>query len=381
MKRECDRTRPLLGAYADNELGPDQAAQVLTHLETCADCRRELDQIEGLGKLAKSVQHPKLVDDYWDWHRDRVWRRILGADRRQAPSRRPSLAWARLILPAVSAAVLVFVIFAGWRMLGEKSSLTGKGMVAERNSTQGPAPAPVASHEERGPVAEAKSAGTGAAAGEGHSQLVATGRGTEKIEVSYAGKGGGTAGTASYSKPAPAAERGVVPESEVAADELGKALASAPPAGGRPVGVSSRRQGRIVSGPVLLDQPALANAAALDTGTVLLSVKTDSAGRVLSAAVRRSSGSPKLDSVAVRQIRQSHFKAAVKNNRSVPSSFEYPYRFQKKQAAPNEQQKPQTEQKPREVQKPQGQQNQPIQNDKTEKPDSGKQAKPQRENR
>jgi TonB family protein len=136
-----------------------------------------------------------------------------------------------------------------------------------------------------------------------------------------------------------------------------------------------------VSGPVLLDQPPLANADALDTGTVLLSVKTDSAGRVLSAAVRRSSGSPKLDSVAVRQIRQSHFKAAVKNNRSVPSSFEYPYRFQKKQAAPKEQPKPQAETKQPVERKVREKQNQPVQDDKSQKQDSDKQDKPQRENR
>ena len=114
MKREGDAIRPLLGAYADKELDPARAEQVRIHLETCAECRRELAQIEGLGKLARSVQHPQLVDDYWDWHRDRVWRGILGADRRQAPSRRPTLAWARLIMPVASAAVLVFVIFAGW---------------------------------------------------------------------------------------------------------------------------------------------------------------------------------------------------------------------------------------------------------------------------
>jgi len=381
MKRERDAIRPLLGAYADKELDPARAEQVRIHLETCADCRRELAQIEGLGKLAKGVQHPQLVEDYWDWHRDRVWRGIMGADRRQAPSRRPTLAWARLILPAVSAAVLVFVIFAGWRMLGEKSPLTGKGMVAERDLTQEPAPAPVATREERGPVAGAKSAGTGAAVGEGPSQLAATGRGTEKTEVSYAGKGGGAAGAVSGSNRSMAAERRGAPQSEIAADELGKALASAPSPGGQPSGASSKKMGRIISGPVLLESPTLADADALDTGTVLLNVKTDSAGRVLSAAVRRSSGSAKLDSVAVRQMRLSRFKAAVKNNRSVSSSFEYPFRFQKKQAQPQEQQKPQTEQKPREVQKPQGQQNAPIQDDKSQQQDSGKQAKPQRENR
>ena len=368
MKREGDAIRPLLGAYADKELDPARAEQVRVHLEACADCRRELAQIEGLGKLASSVQHPRLVDDYWDWHRDRVWRGILGADRRQAPNRRRSLAWARLILPAVSAAVLVFVIFAGWRMLGERSPLTGKSMVAERDLTQEPASTPVATREEREPGAEAKSAGAGAAAGEGKSQVAAVGRGTEKIDVSYAGRG--AAGAASGAKRSNATGLGGTPESEIAADELGKALVSAPPAAGQSVGASSRKGGRIISGPVLLESPSLADADALDTGTVLLSVKTDSAGRVLSAAVRRSSGSARLDSVAVRQMRLSRFKAAVKNNRSVSSSFEYPLRFQKKQAQPQVQQKPQTEQKP------QGQQNAPTQDDKSQKQDSGNQSAP-----
>jgi protein TonB len=270
------------------------------------------------------------------------------------------------------------VVFAGWRMLGEKSPLAGKGMVAERGLTQEPAPAPVATREERGPVAEAKSARAGA--DEGQTQLAATGLETEKTEVGYAGKGAGAAGAASASRPALAAESRA-PESEIAADELGKALASAPPAGGRPVGASSRREGRIVSGPVLLESPRLADADAdaLDTGTVLLSVKTDSAGRVLSAAVRRSSGSPKLDSVAVRQLRQSRFKAAVKNKRSVPSSFEYPFRFQKKLAKPQEQQKPQEKLIQREEQKPRGRQNTPTKDDKSQKQDSGKQAMPLKE--
>ena len=57
-------------------------------------------------------------------------------------------------MPVASAAVLVFVIFAGWRMLGEKSSLTGKGVFAERDMTQEPVRAPAASREERGSAAE-----------------------------------------------------------------------------------------------------------------------------------------------------------------------------------------------------------------------------------
>jgi len=106
------------------------------------------------------------------------------------------------------------------------------------------------------------------------------------------------------------------------------------------VGVSSDKgNGRIVSGPTLVGSPP-AYAAAPDTGTVLLSVRTDSTGRVVNAFVSRSSGSARLDSLAVRQMLQSRFKAAVKNNRRVASSFEYPFHIQKKPARSVKREKP-----------------------------------------
>ena len=134
-----------------------------------------------------------------------------------------------------------------------------------------------------------------------------------------------------------------------------------------------------MSGPVLLESPTIADADVTDTGTVLLSVKTDSTGRVMSAGVRRSSGSSRLDSLAVRQIRQSRFKAAVKNKRSVPSSFAYPYRFQKKQAKPQDQPEPQEKQVQREQRSIQVEQNVPAQEDKSRKQDSSQQVTPVRE--
>jgi TonB family protein len=87
-----------------------------------------------------------------------------------------------------------------------------------------------------------------------------------------------------------------------------------------------------VSGPVLLESPPMPDLDILDTGTVLLNVTTDSNGLVMGAVVSQTSGSVLLDSIALLQVRQSRFKAPVKDSRRVPASFEYPYRFQKKQA-------------------------------------------------
>ena len=64
MKQACGSVREWLGAFADGELDPARTEQVSAHLETCAGCRRELDQIQELHRLAKSMEHPRLAEDY-----------------------------------------------------------------------------------------------------------------------------------------------------------------------------------------------------------------------------------------------------------------------------------------------------------------------------
>jgi TonB family protein len=396
MKQTCGSVREWLGAFADGELDSARTEQVRAHLETCAGCRRELDQIQELHKLTKRVEHPRLAEDYWDWHRTKVWHGIRNRKRAPTPAYRPSFAWPKLATAAAGFVVVLVVVIAGWRTLLERPGTAGRTL-AERQTK---AVAPVAAAPGAKRSAEVKETGKAAeeipARVEGRyvelTQVpAATGRDAEKTSIGYASRGAGTTGANDASKPATASvRRAEEAELKVAAEQADNELASAPATAGQRLRASSgKHAGRIVSGPVLLDQPPLADADALDTGTVLLNVKTDSAGRVLSAGVRRSSGSPRLDSVAVSQIRQSRFKAAVKNNRSVPSSFAYPYRFQKKQAKPQEEQMPREKQVEREEQKPQTepklreehklQPEQPAQDDKSQQQDSGKQAAPVKE--
>jgi TonB family protein len=397
MKQTCGSVREWLGAFSDGEIDPARTEQVSAHLETCAGCRRELDQIQELHKLTKSVEHPRLAEDYWDWHRTKVWHGIRNRKRAPAPSYRPSFAWPKLATAAAGLVVVMVVVIVGWRTLLERPGTAGRTLAERQTKAEAPVAAvPVAKPSTAGGNPEA-SAGAARVEAEGRSDElaqspVATGRDAEKTNVGYAAKGGGATGVTSAAKPAAAPLNRPAPETKLAARESDNELASAPATAGQRLRASSGKQrGRIVSGPVLLESPPLADADALDTGTVLLNVKTDSAGRVLSAGVRRSSGSPRLDSVAMSQIRQSRFKAAVKNKRSVPSSFAYPYRFQKKQAKPQEEQmphekqvereeqKPQTEPKLREEHKLQQEQNQPAQDDKSQQQDSGKQAAPVKE--
>lgn len=335
MKRKCGSIRDLLGAYADNELDQARADQVVRHLETCADCRRELDQILELSRLAKGVEHPKLAEDYWDWHRTRVWRGLRERRRALTPYYRPSFAWPRLAAAAAGFVVVLVVVLAGWRTLLPRPGAAGRALSEPKTMSE----SPVASVPAVGRSAESDAAKkiTGGAALESEgrtdalAQVPATSvRDEEKTSVGFAAKGVG-AGSTSKPSAVPAA-RGVVPKIEVAAERHREELAAVPSPSGERIGVSSdAEKGRVVSGPVLVGSPP-GYAAAPDTGTVLLSVRTDSTGRVVSAVVSRSSGSAKLDSLAVRQMLQSRFKAAVKNNRRVASSFEYPFHIQKKPA-------------------------------------------------
>jgi TonB family protein len=331
MRRECDAIRPLLGAFADKELDAAQADKVRQHLATCADCPRELAQIEQLHRLVQGVEHPQLAEDYWHWHRARVWRGIRNVTRRRMPGFRPSFGWTRFAPVAAGVAIVLVVVIAGWRMFGERQLLTGRGPVAERALGQPQASAPSAAPKTPATVAseekvatanalrdEAEASPGGAAAGAGRNESA------DKAASGSAGKAAESEGIARAESESPAVRA-------TAADEI-RRLPAAPPAPVKSAGFKAKLRESIVSGPVLLESPPMPDLDILDTGTVLLNVTTDSNGLVMGAVVSQTSGSVLLDSIALLQVRQSRFKAPVKDSRRVPASFEYPYRFQKKQA-------------------------------------------------
>jgi anti-sigma factor RsiW len=52
---DCERTREVLGPYADNELEGLPTSQMAAHLEQCARCRRELEIIQSQKQLLASA--------------------------------------------------------------------------------------------------------------------------------------------------------------------------------------------------------------------------------------------------------------------------------------------------------------------------------------
>jgi TonB family protein len=341
MSRDSAHVSEFLGPYVDRELDSAKAEQVRLHLETCADCRRELAQIEELNKLVKAVQHPVLAEDFWDWHRIRIWRRIREGTRQRMPEYKPSFALARLASVAAGVAVVLVVVIAGWRMFGERSLVTGKGakvsagaqarsQVAEtvQSVTAEKVPAAAA----RGSAIERKRdlneqelevAGQGgAAAAEARAGVRQGGKDQDEAVVSTGKKmvrDGGWLGSVSEEakgKPARTAAKAVVR----------RELASpAPPEAGLPVGRAATDS--CASIPELIDGPMIPSMAPPETGTAVIRISLDTNGLVVRALVSQTSGFALLDTIALRSARASRFRPAAKDNRLIPCSFERPYRF------------------------------------------------------
>ncbi|MCX6844099.1 MAG: zf-HC2 domain-containing protein [candidate division WOR-3 bacterium] len=351
MKPECDATKSVLGAYADKELDAAQAVRVEQHLAACPDCQRELVQIEQLHKLVKSVPHPELAEDYWNWQQSRVWRRINHERRGLAkPLRRPLLSiWS--FSAAAGLVVVAVVVIAGWRMLGQ-GSLGDIGRYLMMEKTTGTRPESVATLSKTA-SAEARSDNREPEPSTSVDEI-AVGNEVEGQGTGLAGaRRGGTAGAVGAASPEPVAgalrarhegmaATGPKDKDEVAEPMLGQASATGQPvasgaaadlAPAPPVysGKGMRTQSEKPEGsdltPTLLSEPILPEVGESDTGTAVLRLTTDSLGFVTVAVVTRTSGRALNDSIAVLNARASRFKPFVRDGRPLGSAFQRQYHF------------------------------------------------------
>ncbi len=98
----CSRIQPLLGAYFDDELPDELREKVVGHLDSCADCRSELADIEQIEQIAREAGGPIVTDVEWE----QVWRNVQPAlptapgarSWLRRPARRGALAVAALLL-------------------------------------------------------------------------------------------------------------------------------------------------------------------------------------------------------------------------------------------------------------------------------------------
>ncbi len=121
----CGEIRPLLDDLVDGELGPDSEPAVLAHIESCAVCRLELEELRSLVAAARSLPRTLAVErDLWP----RIAARLGGGA--AVDARRPIL---RVL---AMAAALVAAVALGALLAGHGQTAIG---TAPRNGSSAPA--------------------------------------------------------------------------------------------------------------------------------------------------------------------------------------------------------------------------------------------------
>lgn len=132
MNDACRPFRALLERHLDGELAPNETEQLGAHLASCAECRHELEELQQLDLLVRQAEPPPLAEEYWDWHRQEVWRRIRSRDRaRRSPETRRSFRWLRLASITAGVAAMLLVIAGGWRLLTDAPQRERPGLLGE----------------------------------------------------------------------------------------------------------------------------------------------------------------------------------------------------------------------------------------------------------
>lgn len=108
----CHEIGRLIDPYVDDELGPDDTARVVAHVEQCALCRRRLNEREALGRLIRTVPYHRASERL---------RQSVTTTRHRVGVPRRAIAWA--------AAAMVIISLGGiaglraWRMSQATSAI------------------------------------------------------------------------------------------------------------------------------------------------------------------------------------------------------------------------------------------------------------------
>ena len=89
----CHEIGRLIDPYVDDELGSDDIARVVAHVDQCAACRRQLEAREALGRLIRTVPYHQAPE--------RLRQTVTRASHRIGVPRR-AIAWAAAAMVIVS---------------------------------------------------------------------------------------------------------------------------------------------------------------------------------------------------------------------------------------------------------------------------------------
>lgn len=120
-----DRFIDRLSQYLDDELGPDERAQVAQHLAGCDACRRTLDQLREVVALAASRPAIQPGEDLWPGIRERLRAAPAEVVPIEAAARRPLRRRFTFSVPQLAAAAVALMVVSGgavWLALGARAA-------------------------------------------------------------------------------------------------------------------------------------------------------------------------------------------------------------------------------------------------------------------
>jgi len=320
-----------LSQYLDDELAAPDRAKFEAHVASCAECRREVEQLKALDQLVKSKDAPpKLAADYWDWHRQHTWKRIR-AERRQPQLEpfRPRFIWFRLAAVAGGVAIVLVVVVAGWKMMLPGAARHSEPRVALEEKVEEPAAGGEAKRDAVVPEAPAggyaMSTKPAASIADADREKVQTAVGSTRAAQGKAVEtGAGAAGAKIGSGLALGKEK--EPVAEVAprtpAPEASVSSIERLAAGDVDALTACDQMPRVV------DIPRLPTVEAAETSTVLLRALVELTGRASRVEVDRSSGNTLLDSIALNNVQQAKFQPAMEAGRNVRCWLKLAQRFE-----------------------------------------------------
>lgn len=324
MKHDCQSCLQWLGAYLDGELDATQRVRVEEHLRDCAACRAQLATLETLYRLVKEKDTgPSLAEDYWDWHRQQVWKRIRGTGRRRRHQPfEPVFSWFRVAVLAGGLAVILVLAVIGWQ-LWSGTQKPGFDRIAS-HTPDSMSPTEAFGRDRRGPESLKKVVSTARDHGS---------RAEAEVESQPSLR--------EYHSSTSAPGTDSQPEAMVTAAKVG--VASEKRAGTVTPGVNTPAEKPSVVLPLPipapLDQPAEVVSIAEvprvrpeDTATVLVRALIEPDGSVSRLEIERSSGSRFLDTIALLNVQRAKFQPAMREGRKVRSWITVPQLFRADEA-------------------------------------------------
>lgn len=76
MSKNCEQIQAQLSGYVDDELDRDALNRVEAHLHECANCRDELESLQGLVTASAALGIADPPDEVWDDFLDNVYNRV-----------------------------------------------------------------------------------------------------------------------------------------------------------------------------------------------------------------------------------------------------------------------------------------------------------------